>query len=49
MKLTKYTFNNPFEMAIWIKQHTSDTLRQEQLMYEGVQSKHINGIYALYV
>jgi len=35
-------FNNPFELANWIMINIPNELRQEQLMYEGVNYKRVN-------
>lgn len=34
------TFNNAYELAIWIKANISDAFRQEQLMLQGVRNNY---------
>ena len=40
-------FNNAFELASWINANIVDELRKEQLMYEGVNTKKVNGSYII--
>jgi hypothetical protein len=40
-------FDSPFEMSAWIDGNILSELRQEQLMFEGVNHKKINGTYKI--
>jgi hypothetical protein len=40
-------FDTPFEMSAWIDGNILSELRQEQLMFEGVNHKKVNGIYKI--
>lgn len=39
------TFRDPFTMASWLKDNVPNELRQEQLMFQGIQHKEVTGIY----
>jgi hypothetical protein len=47
--MIKLEFNNPIEMSMWINAQITNELLQEQLMYEGVRHKQVNGTYAIWV
>jgi len=36
----KKSFNNAYELAIWIKSNIADELKQEQLMLQGVRNNY---------
>jgi len=45
----KFTFSKPIALAVWINQHHFSSLREEQLMAEGINSHKATGIYAIVV